>query len=272
MSPSSQLTALSSLSTSLRRRFAQNQEDCTFTVLALLPTVGDQLFGKLNVEQLTETLRAQSSVTKNQAQQPNLQTQPDVTPSQEPQEQQAAHSDESNGLPSSIQHNSDAEPLTAEQAEPIQSEETLAPIQPDAPPKTTVLPPQSSSETALDPTAKPFVPSFKQAVPANASPEQHVETEPVQESLAGQQVDKADSAPPASDQPTDKPSEQEQTNAQPILHASESDELTQTPTLIATNRESLIAERQAKLRLWNELKIVGRYLVPHFCAHHKISR
>ncbi len=45
----------------LRRRFAQNQEDCTFTVLALLPTLGDQLFSKHNVEQLTESLRSQAA-------------------------------------------------------------------------------------------------------------------------------------------------------------------------------------------------------------------
>ena len=45
----------------LRRRFAQNQEDCTFTVLALLPTLGDQLFSKHDVERLTESLRSQTA-------------------------------------------------------------------------------------------------------------------------------------------------------------------------------------------------------------------
>lgn len=41
----------------LRRRFAQNQEDCTFTVLALLPTLGDQLFQEMDVEGLTQALQ-----------------------------------------------------------------------------------------------------------------------------------------------------------------------------------------------------------------------
>ncbi|OQO03531.1 hypothetical protein B0A48_10195 [Cryoendolithus antarcticus] len=41
----------------LRRRFAQNQEDCTYTVLALLPTVRDELMGELPVEQITEQLQ-----------------------------------------------------------------------------------------------------------------------------------------------------------------------------------------------------------------------
>lgn len=41
----------------LRRRFAQNQDDCTFTVLALLPTLGDQLFSHMDVEGLTAKLQ-----------------------------------------------------------------------------------------------------------------------------------------------------------------------------------------------------------------------
>lgn len=42
---------------SLRRRFEQNQEDCTYTVLALLPTVRDEIIGALPVEQITEQLQ-----------------------------------------------------------------------------------------------------------------------------------------------------------------------------------------------------------------------
>ena len=45
------------LSSSLRRRFAQNQEDCNFTILALLPTLGDQLFSHMDVEGLTAKLQ-----------------------------------------------------------------------------------------------------------------------------------------------------------------------------------------------------------------------
>ena len=44
-------------STSLRRRFEQNQTDCTFTVLALLPTVTDNVLEALPVEQLTHELQ-----------------------------------------------------------------------------------------------------------------------------------------------------------------------------------------------------------------------
>ena len=42
---------------SLRRRFEQNQTDCTFTVLALLPTVTDNVLGELPVELLTHELQ-----------------------------------------------------------------------------------------------------------------------------------------------------------------------------------------------------------------------
>ncbi|KEI42393.1 uncharacterized protein L969DRAFT_91840 [Mixia osmundae IAM 14324] len=40
----------------LRRRFQQNQEDCSFTVLALLPTLGNQILESMDVESLTHTL------------------------------------------------------------------------------------------------------------------------------------------------------------------------------------------------------------------------
>lgn len=38
---------------SLRRRFEQNQEDCTYTVLALLPTATGNVISALNTEQIT---------------------------------------------------------------------------------------------------------------------------------------------------------------------------------------------------------------------------
>jgi peroxin-3 len=38
---------------SLRRRFEQNQEDCTFTVLALLPTATTHILEAMNTEKIT---------------------------------------------------------------------------------------------------------------------------------------------------------------------------------------------------------------------------
>ncbi|KAI4124642.1 MAG: hypothetical protein LQ347_005660 [Umbilicaria vellea] len=42
---------------SLRRRFEQNQEDCTFTVLALLPTATEDILEALPVENITHQLQ-----------------------------------------------------------------------------------------------------------------------------------------------------------------------------------------------------------------------
>ncbi|MCJ1282975.1 peroxin [Xylographa opegraphella] len=45
----------------LRRRFEQNQEDCTFTVLALLPTAAENILDALPVENLTHELQQQKA-------------------------------------------------------------------------------------------------------------------------------------------------------------------------------------------------------------------
>ncbi|GJN68790.1 peroxin [Purpureocillium lilacinum] len=48
----------------LRRRFEQNQEDCTFTVLALLPTATTNVLAALNTEQITYEIQQIKGVTK----------------------------------------------------------------------------------------------------------------------------------------------------------------------------------------------------------------
>jgi peroxin-3 len=49
---------------SLRRRFLQNQEDCNFTVVALLPTLGTQLLEAMDVERVTQQLQEMSGNVK----------------------------------------------------------------------------------------------------------------------------------------------------------------------------------------------------------------
>lgn len=51
----SQLTGC--CSHSLRRRFEQNQEDCTFTVLAILPTAAENILDAIPVEQILDELQ-----------------------------------------------------------------------------------------------------------------------------------------------------------------------------------------------------------------------
>ncbi|WAQ92826.1 hypothetical protein PtA15_17A308 [Puccinia triticina] len=50
------LTRTHACKENLRRRFEQNQEDCSFTVEALIPTLGKQVVELMNVEQLAEVL------------------------------------------------------------------------------------------------------------------------------------------------------------------------------------------------------------------------
>ncbi|KHJ34252.1 putative peroxin-3 family protein [Erysiphe necator] len=45
----------------LRRRFEQNQEDCTLTVLALLPTAADNIIAELGTEKITYELQQQKA-------------------------------------------------------------------------------------------------------------------------------------------------------------------------------------------------------------------
>ena len=44
----------------LRRRFLQNQEDCNFTIMALLPTLSAQIFAEMDVESISHALREQN--------------------------------------------------------------------------------------------------------------------------------------------------------------------------------------------------------------------
>lgn len=49
------------MDSSLRRRFEQNQEDCTFTVLAILPTATDNILDAVPVEHVLEELQKQKA-------------------------------------------------------------------------------------------------------------------------------------------------------------------------------------------------------------------
>jgi peroxin-3 len=46
----------------LRRRFQQNQEDCTFTVLALLPTATTNILEAMNTEKITYEIQQMKGV------------------------------------------------------------------------------------------------------------------------------------------------------------------------------------------------------------------
>lgn len=52
-------------SNSLRRRFEQNQEDCTFTVLALLPSATTSILEAMNTEKITYEIQKMKGQTKS---------------------------------------------------------------------------------------------------------------------------------------------------------------------------------------------------------------
>ncbi|GJJ14659.1 hypothetical protein Clacol_008925 [Clathrus columnatus] len=52
----------------LRRRFRQNQQDCTYTILALVPTLGDKILEEMDVESVTLKLQMQSKAAKSRMQ------------------------------------------------------------------------------------------------------------------------------------------------------------------------------------------------------------
>ncbi|KAF9577823.1 peroxin, partial [Lunasporangiospora selenospora] len=58
----------------MKRRFEQNQQDCVFTVLSLLPTLGDQLLHELNVELITAKLQQSRSQRSTPAPTPESST------------------------------------------------------------------------------------------------------------------------------------------------------------------------------------------------------
>ena len=56
--------SLSVVRSSLRRRFEQNQQDISFTVMALLPTLGTHILEGMDVEGVTQELQSYSKVPK----------------------------------------------------------------------------------------------------------------------------------------------------------------------------------------------------------------
>ncbi|EPQ25809.1 uncharacterized protein PFL1_06676 [Pseudozyma flocculosa PF-1] len=258
----------------LRRRFAQNQEDCTFTVLALLPTVGDQLSARLNVEQLTESLRAQSSSSSLAAQTSDSPAPTSPTPQTESQQ-------------SSQPAQEHTEPAAAQpQAAPPADQTPPGPEQraQSAEPSPRASPSLSGAKSTFNPLAKEFVPfGQRQPTPPPSSPSQPIKDQPAEQQQQQQQLDApaapetADAVSAAPSAPAQQPADAgEESVQEPTTGtAADGDALTESappppaqaqptaepsapqPAPIQPSRERLVQERQAKLKLWNELKIVS---------------
>ncbi|SJX66499.1 related to Peroxisomal assembly protein PEX3 [Sporisorium reilianum f. sp. reilianum] len=217
----------------LRRRFAQNQEDCTFTVLALLPTLGDQLFSKHNVEQLTESLRSQAA--------------PPPPPAP-------------------------VEPTAPTQ--PVSSEQKSAPevsAQPEA------------ASPQLNPLAKTFVPAnpglaVSQSTPPTdtsdvATPQ---DTQPqVADTTTANPNTESDTA--VSSEDSSSPKEAVQPASEPAPSLAPTDAIQDASATLSPQpshmdaqeqRNKILADRQTKLRLWNDLKLTAftRTITSLYCV------
>ena len=78
-------------STSLRRRFQQNQEDCAFTLLALLPTLAKQVLDELDVEALTAELQRRAEETRREKLQAAEAPAPVAAEQQKPELEESRH-------------------------------------------------------------------------------------------------------------------------------------------------------------------------------------
>ncbi|KAJ9476200.1 Peroxisomal biogenesis factor 3 [Pseudozyma hubeiensis] len=218
----------------LRRRFAQNQEDCTFTVLALLPTLGDQLFNKHNVEQLTESLRSQAAP-------------PVAIPSAQPNgHSQPPDHDQTASVPIA------AAPQVAQQPD----QQADPPIVVSHSPSDAASKPESTSPQ-LNPLAKSFVPGNFGASDVHSAPgaTESSTIAPVESQTNGATGLEVPVSPQAGSIPTPA--------AVPTEPAASSNDPSQTiqsePSHVDAQeqRNKILADRQAKLKLWNNLKLTA---------------
>lgn len=244
----------------LRRRFAQNQEDCTFTVLALLPTLGDQLFSKHNVEQLTESLRSQAAPV------------PAAPPALEAPSNHAApvETSQPSETPAAVvQDQTQAAYTTADRSQADQN------------PSSETAGPANGASPQLNPLAKSFVPGSGSADACASEPapaingvqaESHVEAE------AGQASSEAVNG--TADVDAEGPSDAiltPQAAPEPAQPVVQTDAIQDAPIPVKSEpshldaqeqRNKILADRQAKLRLWNDLKLTAftRTITSLYCV------
>lgn len=241
-------------------------------MLALLPTLGDQLFAKHNVEQLTESLRSQTTSASTSA------------PLEQPHHPPSAAHDQgalnpTEFAPSPLQNSA---PNTTDAAQLAASSPYDQQTPPDASSRDHVPSPQ------LNPLAKSFVPGTLAASP-------HSESSPAINGIGSasqtqSQPDHADLAiangtnqlpavtseesstlQTSSDTATESATSVQQTQQQTqethkhILAPANSDH---SHLDAQEQRNKLLADRQAKLRLWNDLKLTAfsRTITSLYCV------
>lgn len=243
-----------SINHSLRRRFNQNQEDCTYTVQALLPTLGDQLFAYMDVEGLTAKLqqgRQVASETQTPAAMtngsiPHKESQVtseggEITPVKDELPSKVQDQDRQDISTNSTQESAETTNSADKTAEEIastsdsttaNSKDAMEQAWNNAVPRASL----SGLDSVAEPSPQPI------AVEARLTPSPQPST-PVLTNTADPVQEHAQEAV-ADTQPKVEPEETKLTHESVQISEAESKEL-------------VLKEKRAKLALWNELKIAS---------------
>ncbi|KAF9139288.1 peroxin [Linnemannia schmuckeri] len=201
----------------MKRRFEQNQQDCVFTVLSLLPTLGDQLLHELNVELITAKLQQTRSQRSTPAPTPDSSM---VLP---PRSEQDDNKQEQEGSAENKEGEGESEKVKNDQeATTTSTNDTEGHVKEDSTDSTV------SSDTNED---------------SNQS---------TQPSSTVSEADKDETTATAQDEKAAKPESQEAaaTNVEttPVAAAAQ---------IVVKDEATAAIERKTKLELWNELKVMS---------------
>lgn len=201
----------------MKRRFEQNQQDCVFTVLSLLPTLGDQLLHELNVELITAKLQQTRSQRSTPAPTPDssmiLPPKPEQDENKQEQEGSAENKEEQK-----------------EESENVKEDQEAA-----------VAVDGTEGHTKDD--------STDSAAMSDTNGDSNQSTQP---SSTASEADKDETTTATQDEEAAKPESQDA-----VAATTETTPIAAVPEIIVKDEAAAAIERKTKLELWNELKIMS---------------
>lgn len=201
----------------MKRRFEQNQQDCVFTVLSLLPTLGDQLLHELNVELITAKLQQTRSQRSTPAPTPDssmiLPPKPEQDENKQEQEGSAENKEEQK-----------------EESENVKEDQEAA--------------------VAVDGTERHTKDdSTDSAAMSDTNGDSNQSTQP---SSTASEADKDETTTVTQVEEAAKPDSQDS-----VAATTETTPIAAVPEIIVKDEAAAAIERKTKLELWNELKIMS---------------
>lgn len=201
----------------MKRRFEQNQQDCVFTVLSLLPTLGDQLLHELNVELITAKLQQTRSQRSTPAPTPDSSMILPPKPEQDENKQEQEGSAENKEEPK-------------EESENVKEDQDAA-----------VAVDGTEGHTKDD--------STDSAAMSDTNGDSNQSTQP---SSTASEADKDETTTATQDEEAAKPDSQDA-----VAATTETTPIAAVPEIIVKDEAAAAIERKTKLELWNELKIMS---------------